>query len=257
MRLLKRDLAENRSASGIRAGILEDDDDLRSLFCRALRNDGITAQEFHSGADAISAGISGRIDFLLLDLGLGHVDGLEIVKDLRHVSQLPVIVISGRADVDSVCAALDAGADEFLRKPITIPEFRARMRSIVRDRKPPFYSLPSQSFSIAGIRFDLSLGEARGRNHESCKFTDRETIILQCLYKEAGQPVSRDSFARAIFGQCWDPNVRILDVHIANIRSKLRDIGASGQLIRTRRNIGYSIFPDSPKSASAASVEAV
>jgi DNA-binding response OmpR family regulator len=255
MRIPKRDLAENPSSSGIRAGILEDDDDLRPLFCRALRNDGITALEFHSGADAISAAISGRIDFLLLDLGLGNVDGLDIVKDLRLISKLPVIVISGRTDVASVCAALDAGADDFLRKPITISEFRARMRSIARDPKPPFSFLPSESFSIAGIRFDLSLGEARGRNHESCKFTDRETIILQCLYKEAGQTVSRDSFARAIFGQCWNPQVRILDVHIANIRSKLRGIGASGQIIRTRRNIGYSIFPDSFKSTPAARLE--
>ena len=166
MRLLKRDRVVKNSAFGTRAGILEDDDDLRGLFCAALQKEGIAPQELQSNSDAISAAISGRIDFLLLDLGLGKVDGLDVLKDLRHVSQMPVIVISGRADVDSVCAALDAGADDFLRKPITLSEFRARMRCIVRDWKPPFHSLPSQSFSIAGIRFDLSIGEARGPNNE-------------------------------------------------------------------------------------------
>lgn len=241
MRLSKRDLAEHPSASGIRAGILEDDDDLRALFCRALQSEGITVEELQHGTDALSAAINRRIDFLVLDLGLGSYDGLAIIKDLRQVSQLPVIVVSGRADSDTVCAALDAGAHDFLRKPITIAEFQARMRSMVRDQGRLLHSLPSQSFSVAGIRFDLSIGEARGPNNENCKFTDRETIILQCLYKEAGRPVSRDAFARAIFGQCWDPNVRILDVHITNIRSKLHNIGAPDQLIRTRRNIGYSM----------------
>ena len=257
MRLLKRDSGEHPLASGIRAGILEDDDDLRALFCHALQSEGIAVEELQHGTDALSAAISSRIDFLILDLGLGNVDGLAIINDMRQVSQLPVIVVSGRADAETVCAALDAGAHDFLRKPITIPEFQARMRSMVRDQGKLLHSMPSPAFSVAGIRFDLSIGEARGPNNEICKFTDRETIILQCLYKEAGKPVSRDAFARAIFGQCWDPKVRILDVHITNIRSKLRNIGAPDQLIRTRRNIGYSIFPDSLRPATGACIKKI
>lgn len=233
----------HRLPQTFRAGIMEDDNDLRRLFCLALRAEHVDALEFGKASDAISAATSGQIDFLLLDLGLGPENGLQIIKDLRHVSQLPIVIISGSTAPEIVCTALDSGADNFLRKPVTIPELRARIRGMVRRLKPLPDTLPAESFMADGVTFDLARGVARYVNG-SCKFTDRELIILQCLIREPGQPVSRDAFARAIFGQCWDPNVRILDVHIANIRAKLAEIGASGRIIRTRRNIGYAIFPD-------------
>ncbi len=247
-RTAKSAAAKNRAvksapAQVIRAGVMEDDNDLRRLFCLALRAEHVVALEFESAADAIFAATSGQIDFLLLDLGLGNENGLEVISDLRHVSQLPIMIISGKTDPTIVCTALDSGADNFLRKPVTIEELRARIRSIVRRLKPILGTLPAETFTVDGVKFDLARGIAQFAKC-SCKFTDREIIILQCLFREQCQPVSRDAFARAIFGQCWDPNVRILDVHIANIRSKLQDIGASGRIIRTRRNIGYAIFPD-------------
>lgn len=252
MSLANFNAIDDSEGSLVRAGVMEDDIELRRLFCLALEKEKVVAQVYESAADAISAACEGRIDFLLLDIGLGTENGVEIIKDLRHVSQVPVVIISGQTDANIVCAALDAGGDDFLRKPVTIPEFRAHIRSVTRRLKPLFQSLPEDTFTVDGVAFDLSRGLARSPSNATCTFTDREIVILQCLFKQPGQPVSRDSFARAIFGQCWDPNARILDVHIANIRSKLQDIGASGRLIRTRRNIGYAIFPDKPKKASPA-----
>jgi DNA-binding response OmpR family regulator len=239
----KRDPAPALPPQAICGGVMEDDADLRRLFCHALAAEHVAAKEFATAAEAIFAASSGKIDFLLLDLGLGTENGLQIIEDLRQVSSLPIVVISGKTDAEVVCAALDAGADNYLRKPVTIAELRARIRGIVRRFEPLLDSLPTETFMVDGVTFNLSRGMAHNA-HGFCKFTDREIIILQCLFREPRTAVSRDAFARAIFGQRWDPNVRILDVHIANIRAKLGNIGAPGTIIRTRRNIGYAVFPD-------------
>lgn len=228
----------------LRAGVLEDDHAIRKLYCEALQQEDVTAIPFENAFEMTVAARANMVDIALIDLGLGSEDGLQIIRELRVFSGLPILIVSGRTAPETICEGLDCGADDFLRKPFNFAELRARIRNLARRAR----ATPARAEAgfavkpvvIDGVRFDLAIGVAEKFN-QVCHFTDRESHILQCMLKTPGQAVSRDTISRAIFGEGWDPTNRMLDVHVSNIRTKLEAIGASPRIIRTRRNLGYII----------------
>ncbi len=244
----KAGVAKGRQAphhrSTVRAAVLEDDDSLHKIFCHALQKEQVTAIPFDSYLEMAMAVRAGMIDIALIDLGIGNEDGMQVIKEVRAHSALPILIVSGRTDPKTVCAGLDCGADDFLRKPFDVSELHARIRGMVRRATAtPVATEKSSSITpvvIDGVTIDLTVGVAEIFPLK-CHFTDRECHILQILLKTPGKAVSRESISRIIFGKGWAPNTRILDVHVSNIRTKLKSIGASPRIIRTRRNSGYVI----------------
>lgn len=230
--------------TNLRAGVLEDDHAVRKLYCEALLQEDVVAIPFENAFEMTVAVRANMVDIALIDLGLGSEDGMQIIRDLRVFSGLPILIVSGKTEPETICEGLDCGADDYLRKPFNFSELRARIRNLVRRaRATPARSeggFAVKPVVIDGVRFDLAIGIAE-KFGQRCHFTDRESHILQCLLKTPGQAVSRDTISRAIFGEGWDPTNRMLDVHVSNIRTKLEAIGASPRIIRTRRNLGYII----------------
>lgn len=228
----------------LRVGVLEDERHVREIICRFLRAQHMEPHPYATGAPACQAALSGQLDLMLVDLGLGNEDGIDIIRRIRASSPMPMIIVSGRAEISMVSAGLDAGADDYVRKPIAFEELGARIRSVMRRKPVEATQSPSmRELKIGMITVDLSSREAIGPEG-SCALTERELLILAQLARQPGRPVSRDSMCRSLLGHDWDPTNRILDVHISNIRSKLEQIGAPKWVIRTRRNAGYEIRVD-------------
>jgi two-component system response regulator CpxR len=162
---------------------------------------------------------------------------------VRLISTLPIIIISGYCDSATVAEGLNAGADDYQRKPIAFDELAARIHSVLRRRQP---SMPQEN-SIKGYRvghvvIDFRTRCAQSRSGSS-DFTELEMHILARLLQSPGKTLSRDALSRELFGNGWDPSTRALDVHMTRIRKKLSIAGAPDKLIMTRRTQGYTLHP--------------
>ncbi len=231
-----------------RIGILEDDLQLRKLMRRYLESQRFVVDEFRSGTQTLDAAASCALDLLLLDLGLPGEDGIEVLQRLRAVSRVPVLIVSGRAETFAITRGLDAGADDYITKPIDLDVLGARVRSILR-RAGQGSGPRERRSTLQGLRFgpvtiDVHAQRIVGAD-TSTSLTERETRLLTLLLHADGKPVSREALTRATVGQAWEISLRSLDVHVSNIRKKLTDAGVTGNPIRTVRTIGYRLInPD-------------
>ena len=227
----------------VRVGILEDERHVREILSRFLKAEHMEPLTVKNGAVAERMAANGTADLLLVDLGLGREDGVQIIRRIRAVSAIPIIVVSGRTEIESVSCGLDAGADDYLRKPIAFEELGARIRSVMR-RKVPAPEIPAvpAPMEIGRVRIDLAEHRMEGPQGIQA-LTERESLILSQLMRNFGHPVSRNMLSRSLLGHFWDPSNRTLDVHIANIRRKIVLAGGNEKVIRTRRNMGYQIGP--------------
>lgn len=242
---------ELQSESMTRVGIIEDDAFSRTLIERFLAGNRLVPVPLRSGDEVREAVRNRDIDVLLLDLGLPGEDGLNILLSVRAKSQIPVLVVSGRKEVVSITSCLDAGADDYVTKPISFEELGARLRSVMRRSDPAELQKDPSVLHLAGFNasVDLDSGTVRGPDGEAT-LTEREAQILALLHRAGGRPVSRAMLTRATLGKNWDFSIRTLDVHISNIRTKLASVGVPTSSIITARNLGYRLspkaFPDEP-----------
>lgn len=245
----------NSDIGNARIGLLEDDLQLRKLVRRFLESQHYLVDEFRSGEQAVAAASAGAIDLLLLDLGLPGEDGIEILQRLRTMSRMPVLIVSGRAETFAITRGLDAGADDYVTKPIDLDVLGARVRSVLR-RAGQGTDAPERRNTLQALRFgpvsidirQQTIITASGRN----SLTEREARLLALLLHANGKPVSRETLTRATVGQAWEISLRSLDVHVSNIRKKLTEAGVIGNPVRTVRNIGYRLIdPDTDDDIAA------
>ena len=224
---------------------------MRELICRFLTAERLVPHPLATGTDALNAVLEERINVLLVDLGLGTENGIDIVRRVRARSQIPIIVVSGWSEVAHVTAALDAGADDYVRKPVPFDELAARLRSVWRRKGSVTASTGEAPATVhAGdLTVDLASNTATG-SHGSEHLTERESLIFALLARNPGRPVTRDFMCRSLLGEGWQPTNRLLDVHISNLRTKLERAGAPKWLIRTRRNVGYELVLQPPAAGT-------
>jgi two-component system OmpR family response regulator len=220
----------------VRILIVEDDAPLRSLLQRGLTEDGHVVDVLADGAQCADFLASGGYDALILDLNLPHEDGLSILRRLRACEErTPVLILTARDGVDDVVAGLDAGADDYLRKPFAFTELEARLRSLAR--RPASWSGPV--LRVADLEFDCETREAR-RGGRDLDLTAKESAFLEILMRNPGRTVTR----RTLEDRLWDRETahesNVLDVYARRLRVKLA-AGDQTQLLHTVRGIGYKI----------------
>lgn len=225
-----------------RVGVLEDDPHVRQMLARFISAQGGTPREFRYGTELIDSVTSGDLDLVLVDLGLPAEDGIDVVRRVRMMSRIPIVIVSGRTELPAVSAGLDAGADDYVRKPISFEELGARVRSLlrrVRDTgRPAGEQHPRTACLLQGVPVDF-LDRTVGIGSSQQKLTEREGMILAHLLRSQGALVTRDELSRSLIGNGWNPNNRALDVHISHLRKKLADAGCGTRTIQTHRNFGY------------------
>ncbi|MCF6469008.1 response regulator transcription factor [Nonomuraea sp. MG754425] len=217
----------------MRVLLVEDDDRLAAALTKALDRHGHLVVRAGLAVDALR--LAGGVDFVLLDLGLPDMDGLEALRRLRRVSAVPLIVVTARTEEREVLRGLRSGADDFLVKPFRTVELMARMEAVVRRGTRP---LPQRDdvVSVGDVRIDLESRQVTVAG-EPVTLTRREFDLLAMLAREPGVVRGREEILDEIWGDPLLSASRSLDVHVANLRSKT---GRPG-LVETLRGTGYRL----------------
>jgi DNA-binding response OmpR family regulator len=180
-------------------------------------------------------------DCILIDINLTDGSGLELLRDARSCSDVPIIMISGAGDADSRADAISVGADDYVMKPFSVKELRARVHRLHEARLGRSALRQSVAFKIGNI--DCDIGRlSMDFDGSSQPLTALEGRILQVLYARAGQDCPKSCIARQALFREHDPRDKTIDVYINRLRGKLAELdAASGDAIKTIRGVGYRL----------------
>lgn len=213
--------------------IVEDDLDILRLLSRELEDAGFEVAAYDTGMRGLSAVRESNPDLVILDLGLPDISGQEIARRLRHTGNIPIIILTAADEIGTKVEMLNAGADDYLAKPFHVEELLARVNVQLRKR----------TLGVAQKIGDLTIDPARRQVFwvaEEVRFSPREYELLHYLAGQPGRVYSRNEIEQNVWGEELPPSSNVVDVHIANIRGKLRDAGGFG-VIRTVRGVGYAL----------------
>ena len=220
--------------------VVEDEKNIRELIGEVLEREGYRVTKAENGQTALSCITSQCPDLILLDLGLPDMDGMEIIRQVRSWSGIPILVISARTQEKEKVQAFDLGADDYVVKPISAPELLARIRVGLRHaHRLGAEEGPIKTRYQAG---DLVVDYERHRvlrDGQEIHLTQIEFKILMILAKNAGRVITYDGLIRQIWGPYADSDNRILRVNMAHIRRKIEPDPAQTQYIFTEVGIGY------------------
>ncbi|MCV9994272.1 response regulator transcription factor [Paeniglutamicibacter sp. ZC-3] len=216
--------------------IVEDDDSMGAALTAAVKSTGHGATRVSRGTDAL---LKHRdFDVILLDLGLPDMDGLEVLRKLRQVTQSPILILTARDDERSVVLGLRSGADDYLIKPVKLAELLARIEAVTR-RTMPAGGRRNPSIQIGELAIDLDRRVAEVAGTE-LSLTPTEFDLLSLLARNAGSVVTREQILDSLWGDAFLASSRSLDVHLTGLRSKLSLPG----FIVNVRGVGYRIEAD-------------
>lgn len=213
--------------------IVEDDLDISRLLKLELEETGFVVSHRDTGMRGLSAVREEKPDLVILDLGLPDMDGAEIARRVRSNTETPIIILTAKDDVATKVDLLNSGADDYLAKPFNTKELVARINVQLRRR-----TLGSVQ-KIGLLTIDPSRRQIFWEEDE-VRLSPREFELLSYLATQTGRVYSREEIEENVWGEELPPSSNVVDVHIANIRGKLRDAGGYG-MIRTVRGIGYAI----------------
>lgn len=210
----------------------------------------LSAQDYristaHTGKEALPIITSQCPDLILLDLGLPDMDGMEIIRQVRTWSSVPIIVLSARTQEQEKVRALDLGADDYLTKPIGTSELLARIRTALRhsnrlNTDSPLYKRPFHAKGLT-IDFEKHLVSVDGKD---VHLTQIEFKIISLLAQNSGRVMTYDTIISNIWGPYADDDNSILRVNMAHIRRKLEQNPAEPQYVFTEIGIGYRMIED-------------
>jgi DNA-binding response OmpR family regulator len=216
--------------------LAEDDASIAEPLARALRREGYEVDVRSDGPSALEGAVDG-VDLIVLDLGLPGMDGLDVCRELRaQGSDVPVLVLTARADEVDTVVGLDAGADDYVTKPFRLAELLARARALLRrgGHEPE----PS-----ARVRIDAEARQAF-LDDEELQLTAKEFDLLRVLVREAGRVVPREQLMREVWDADWYGSTKTLDMHVSWLRRKLGDEAGQPRFIATVRGVGFRFERD-------------
>lgn len=219
--------------------VVEDDPSVKNLMITTLRTHEYHFLTAQNGQSAIMEASSHNPDVVLLDLVLPDMDGIEVIRNIRSWSNMPIIVISARSEDADKIEALDAGADDYLTKPFSVEELLARLRVTQRRLSMmPGEFESSAVFANGQLRIDYSQGCA-WLNEEELHLTPIEYKLLCLLSKNVGRVLTHTYITQHVWGRNWENDVASLRVFMATLRKKLEAAPDAPQYIQTHVGVGY------------------
>jgi two-component system response regulator MprA len=224
---------ERMSEGTGRVLVVEDDVDIADVVRRSLRNEGYEVRTAADGVAALDAASEFVPDLVVLDLGLPRLDGVEVCRRLRAEGDVPILILTARAETPDRVVGLDSGADDYLVKPFERQELLARIRALLRRRPPR----GSASLVVGDLRLNPDTREVT-RGDRKIELTNREFELLEYLMRNERLVVSRERLLDEVWG--YDPlaPTNTIDVFVSNVRRKL-EAGGEARLLHTKRGAGY------------------
>ncbi|OJF15240.1 response regulator transcription factor [Couchioplanes caeruleus] len=222
--------------------LIEDDDRIRLSLAMALEDEGYTAHAVATAEEGIAAQRRQPADTVLVDLMLPGMDGYECIRQLRRDDDVPIVVVSARDDTHDIVAALEAGADDYVVKPVAVKELAARLRALRRRARAPQAVVPVTSVLAFGdLEVRPEAGEVR-LGGELVAVTRTEFRLLCELADHPGLVLSRQQLLQRVWGHEFGDE-RVVDVHVGRLRHKIEtDTGHPRHLV-TVRGLGYKLQP--------------
>jgi two-component system KDP operon response regulator KdpE len=218
--------------------IVEDDTDTAEVVSALLESAGYTAVTVDSGSTALNEISAASPDLVLLDINLPDMNGLEVLKQVRSNSFLPMIVLSGFTREHDKVVALEAGADDYLAKPFSPEELVARVNALLRrvEWTPPV----EPKLSVRQLELDMARRQATIRGRK-LHLTPIEYGILVTLMRSAGQTITHDELLRTVWGEQYEGDYSVLRVNISRLRQKLEENPRHPTYIVTVPGQGYTL----------------
>jgi DNA-binding response OmpR family regulator len=216
--------------------VVDDEETIIEFLTMGLSYEGWSVSAAMDGDAAVDAARRERPDLVILDVMLPGLDGVSVCRRLREQSDVPIIMLTARGELEDRVAGLDGGADDYLVKPFRFQELLARIRAVLRRRAPAIQSI----VTVADVQLNRDTREVERRGNP-IELTQREFDLLELLLDHPRQVLSRETILNRLWGYHFVGDTNVIDVHIAALRRKLGD--AEHALIRTVRGIGYSVRP--------------
>jgi DNA-binding response OmpR family regulator len=220
---------------------IEDDDGIRLALGLALEDEGYTVHEAVDGASGLEAFGEHDIDLVLLDLRLPDMSGFDVCRAIRAQSIVPIIIITAQTDTHDMVAGLEAGADDYVTKPVVPKELAARIRALLRR----VHLLETTSTPKVAKFGDVELRREQGivlKRGEELSLTKTEFRLLSEFADHAGAVLSRDQLLERVWGYEYLGDSRLVDAHVRRLRVKVEDHPDDPKLIVTVRGIGYRLI---------------
>ncbi len=217
---------------------VEDDERIRTAVRLALEDEGWEVEEADTGEEALQAFTRQPSDVVLIDIMLPGIDGFDVCRSIRRVSDVPIVMVTARADTHDVVAGLEAGADDYLTKPFAPKELSARIRALLRR---------AQTIDLAPthLRFgDLEIIPDEGivlRDNAEVHLTKTEFRLLVELASAPGRVFSREVLLERVWGYGYFGDGRLVDVHVRRLRMKVEVDPANPRHVMTIRGLGYKL----------------
>lgn len=229
------------SDPGERAILVVDDD---PLICNAigfaLRQEGYHVLLAANGQEALEAARAHRPDLIILDLGLPDISGVEVCRRLRRSTSAPVLFLSARREEVDKVAALDAGGDDYVTKPVGTAELAARVRALLRRAELDAGSSPGAKLSVGEVGMDTAAHRVTAGEQE-IPLTPREFELLRALMEQPGRVLERQFLMDRVWGADWFGGDNVLDVFVRQLRLKIEPNPDRPTYIQTVRGVGYRL----------------
>ena len=221
-------------SSGPRILVVDDEDSILDFVEMGLRYEGFEVELARDGPSALAAAARRRPDLVILDLNLPGLDGLEVCRRLRQSSDVPIVMLTARGEVDERVEGLETGADDYVPKPFKFKELLARVRAVLRRRT----TLAERILRFGGLVLNRDTREVflDGR---PVQLTPREFELLEVFMLHPRQVMTRELLLDRVWGTDHLGDGNLIEVHVSAVRDKLGD--QQRQLIRTVRGVGYAL----------------
>jgi two-component system KDP operon response regulator KdpE len=225
------------SEPGVRVLVVDDERPIRRFLQASLSAHGCTVFEAATGQEALSAVATDRPDVVILDLGLPDIDGIEVTRQLREWTSIPIIILSVREHEADKIAALDAGADDYLTKPFGVGELLARLRVALRHATQP---AGESTFTTGDLTVDLVRRVVAVGGHE-IQLTPTEYDLLRVLVTNAGKVLTHRQLLRQVWGLGYEAETHLLRVNMSNLRRKIEPTPTQPTYVITEPGVGYRL----------------
>jgi two-component system OmpR family response regulator len=217
--------------------LVEDEVHVVSFIKKGLTEEGFEVSVAFDGKSGLSLALENQFDFIILDIMLPELNGLEVCKEIRKLNlSIPILFLTALGTSENIVLGLDSGADDYLVKPYAFAELSARVEALARRRET---GSVQTLLRVGDLEMDL-IGRSVHRQGQEIDLQPREFQLLEFMMRHAGQAVTRTMLLEKVWEYHFDPQTNVIDVHVSRLRAKI-DKGFDRPMLQTVRGAGYRL----------------